>query len=207
MASRLRDAWWIGPVAALAASGLVGWYAFVARQPVPILDWFDLAVHEVSHLVAAPLPSLAMFLAGSVGQVAFPLAMAWYFGIHRRERAAGAFCLAWAGTSAWDVSVYVADAPVQALPLVGGGQHDWAYILGPRGFDAIEHAATVARVVDVTGALLVVVGMVIAGSLLLDRRSGAPVPSETERSDDDAWAAAARLPFRYEPVEERHIVG
>jgi hypothetical protein len=36
-------------------------------------------------------------------------------------------CLVWAGASAWDVSVYAADAVSQRLPLVGG-LHDWAYI-------------------------------------------------------------------------------
>ena len=97
-----------------------GWSAFVASSPVPLFDWFDLGVHEAGHLVAAPLSEIAMFMAGSFAQIAFPLAMAWYFGIRRRDRDAGGFCLAWAGASAWDVSVYAGDAVTQSLPLVGG---------------------------------------------------------------------------------------
>ncbi len=32
-----------------------------------------------------------------------------------------------------DVSIYIADAPFQRLPLIGGS-HDWAYLLGPAAF-------------------------------------------------------------------------
>src|SRR5512145_677943 len=113
-----------------AAIGLVAvvvaWFAFALARPVPLLDGFDLAVHEAGHLLAAFLPEVAMFAAGSFAQIAFPLFMAAYFGLRRRDAAAAGFCLVWAGASAWDVSVYAADAVSQSLPLVGGGQHDWA---------------------------------------------------------------------------------
>ena len=76
-----------------------------------------------------------MFLAGSVLQVAVPLGLAAYFGLLRRkEWASAGFCLAWAGTSARDVAVYVADAPVQALPLIGGGHPRLGLLAGPAGF-------------------------------------------------------------------------
>lgn len=196
---------WIGPLVALVFSAVIGWFAFVSRQPVPFLDWFDLAVHEASHMLAAPLPRLGMFMAGSVGQVVFPLAMAWYFGIHRREYGAGSFCLAWAGTSAWDVSVYIADAPIQALPLVGGGQHDWAFILGPRGFDATASAASIARAVDVVGAMAVIAGMFIAAWFAVEgfrSRSDSALEPRISPAGDEAWAAAASLPFRHQATQE-----
>src|SRR3989304_10221754 len=111
-----------GRATALAAVALAAvWYAFGAGSPVPLFDWFDLGVHEAGHLVAAPFGEITMFIGGSFAQIAFPLVMAWYFGIRRRDRAAGGFCLAWAGASAWDVSVYAGDAVAQSLPLVGGG--------------------------------------------------------------------------------------
>ena len=166
---RLPGGWRALVAAALSAA--IGWRAFIANEPVPILDWFDLAVHETGHLVTAFMPDLVMFLAGSVAQVAFPLAMAVYFGYRRNERPAAAFCLAWAGTSMWDVSVYVADAPVQALPLVGGGIHDWAWILGH--FDAIDRAADVAGFVEVSGAVLVLTAIVVA---LWPEARGDPAP-------------------------------
>ncbi|MDX1690348.1 MAG: hypothetical protein R3290_04925 [Acidimicrobiia bacterium] len=156
---------------AVVALGVV---AYGLEQPVPMLDWFDLAIHEVGHVLAYPLPELAMFLAGSVAQVAVPLGFAWYFWTTQRDRAAVAFCLAWAGTSARDVAVYVADAPVQALPLVGGGTHDWAFILGR--LDAIDRAESIAGLVSALGLVLVGVGLVVAVAGAMERAPRHPVP-------------------------------
>ncbi len=33
----------------------------------------------------------------------------------------------------WKVAVYVQDARAEELPLVGGGEHDWNYLLGRLG--------------------------------------------------------------------------
>lgn len=220
---RARDGWRrIGrPLVSAAAGGVVAWFAFVANRPVPLLDSFDLAVHEAGHLLAVWLPRLAMFLAGSVAQVAFPLFMAAYFWARARDAAASGFCLAWAGASAWDVSVYAGDAVAQSLPLVGGGEHDWAYILGPHGFDAIQMTGSVAGFIEFSGAVMAVLGIGIA---LMSAAAGvsrapsrstraprpsrmvttAPPPARTvaaatlhTQHDGDPWRAAATLPFRH----------
>jgi hypothetical protein len=163
-------------------SGVIGWFAFIAGEPVPLLDGFDLAIHETGHLLAFLMPELIMFMAGSFAQIAFPAAMAVYFLLKRSDLAGGGFCLAWAGTSAWDVSVYVADAPVQALPLIGGGTHDWAHILGH--FDAIDRAGDIAGFIEAVGAMAVLAGIVLAltplASLVM------PEPSERERKPSAA---------------------
>lgn len=150
----LRD----GTVGAFAA--LITVVSFGLGREVPLLDLFDLGIHELGHLVAAPLPTLAMFLAGSVAQVAFPLAMAAYFGFGRKDLAAAGFCAAWAGTSARDVSVYAGDAVAQRLPLIGG-EHDWAYILGPRGFDALHMTDSVAGWIESAGAAMALGGLIL----------------------------------------------
>ena len=203
---------WGRYVLSIVMSALIGWFAFVAHRPVPLLDWFDLGVHEAGHMVAMAFPDLAMFLAGSVAQVLFPLVMAAYFGIRRRDAAAGGFCLAWAGTSAWDVSVYIADAPIQALPLVGGGTHDWAWILGR--FDAIDRAGSIAGFTESLGALMVVAGigwaLVVMGSQrhrepLEESRRPRPAPIDhrprTLDPEGDPWLAAANAPFGDAPDE------
>jgi hypothetical protein len=184
-----ESAWdrWGRYAAAAVLAGVVAWFAFVAHREVPVLDWFDLAVHEVGHMVMFFAPRMMMFLGGSVAQVAVPLALAWYFGLVRRDLAGGGFCLAWAGASAWDVSVYIADAPVQALPLIGG-----------------EHE--IAGFVEFTGVLVAVAGIGIALSAAVSGL-GKPVPvlqgiSPTEdrpvASESDPWITAADLPFRHE---------
>jgi hypothetical protein len=167
---------------AASAAAVIGGFAFILREPVPLLDWFDLGIHELGHLIAAPLPELVMFMAGSFAQVAFPLAMAAYFFFGRRDWAACGFCLAWTGTSAWDVSVYMADASSQSLPLIGGGTHDWAYILGH--YNAIDQAGTIAGIVEKTGLMLVLVGIALCllPLALAPRKAGPGVASPRRRA-------------------------
>ena len=186
-----------------AASLAIGGWAFGAGRPVWGLDAFDLAVHELGHLLTALLPRLVNFLAGSVFQVAVPLALAAYFLFRRHEWASAGFCVAWAGTSARDVAVYVADAPVQALPLIGGGTHDWAYLLGPEGWNCIDRAGAVAGFVKVLGLLMVAAGVALClwplAERLLGRRrapSVMPVRVASMAGDPagDPWLAATALP-------------
>jgi hypothetical protein len=182
----------------VAAVGVVllGWVAYGLEQPVPILDWFDLAIHEAGHLIAFPLPELAMFLAGSVLQVAVPLGLAWYFWVTQRDRAAVAFCLAWAGTSARDVAVYAADARAQELPLIGGGRHDWGYILGR--FDALDRADTVAGFIAAVGLVMIGVGLVVAVAGILAGGRHHPLPSVPGRR---YVAPVRRVEAMHESVE------
>ena len=197
-----------GVAAAMASA--VTWFAFVAHREVPVLDWFDLGVHEVGHMVMSFAPRTVMFLAGSVAQVAVPLTLAWYFGMHRADAAGGGFCLAWAGASAWDVSVYIADAPVQALPLIGGGEHDWAYLLGGRGWDVMNLADEIAGFVEFMGGMAAATGIGIAlwavFSGLRRRPSPKAEPAVTASGPVvpvgvDPWVEAARLPFHDDPTE------
>ena len=189
-----------------AVSIAIGVVAFGFHQPVPALDLFDLGMHELGHLLAALLPRLVMFLAGSFLQVAVPLGLAAYFGLRRKEWASAGFCLAWAGTSARDVAVYVADAPVQALPLIGGGTHDWAYLLGPRGCDCLVQAGSIARGIEVLGLLMVIGGVGVCLWPLVNRlrasrqatvapaRASLRAPLLSGDPSGDPWLAGALLP-------------
>lgn len=144
--------------AGCVALGLLG---FSGDDRVPLLAYIDLGIHESGHLFTMWTPDTVMFFAGSVAQIAVPLALAAYFLFRRREIVGGALCLAWAGTSANQTSVYIADAPVEELPLVGGGIHDWAAILGPEGFDSIQSAGAVASAVSTAGAIMVIAGLIL----------------------------------------------
>lgn len=181
--------------------GVLAWVAYVLEQPVPVLDWFDLAIHEAGHLLALPLPEIAMFLAGSVLQVAVPIGLAWYFWVSQRDSAAMAFCLAWAGTSAKDVAIYVADARDQLLPLVGGGRHDWAYILGR--FDALDRTESVAGFVAAVGLILIGAGLVVAVSGVV---SGVR-PVKPKMRPQPLPVRSRPLPVRPARVEQMHVEG
>jgi len=203
-----ESAWarWGRYAAAGTLGGVVAWFAFIGHGAVPILDLFDLGIHEVGHMVMLFAPRMVMFLAGSVAQVAVPLALAWYFGIVRRDAAGGGFCLAWAGTSAWDVSVYIADAPIQALPLIGGGEHDWAYLLGPQGFGSMHLADEIARFVEFSGGVLAIAGIGITLWAMVAGLTTKPMPvvealpeirPATTGPGNDPWLEAANLPFKH----------
>src|SRR5262249_3847651 len=125
-------------IAAIACL-LIAWYPFLRHSSVPFLWYVDLGFHELGHMLTMWAPRLIYFAMGSVAQVAVPLGLAAYFLGIRRDRVGGGLCMAWAGTSAANVAVYVADAPYQQLPLIGG-IHDWAYILGPQHLNKLGAA-------------------------------------------------------------------
>lgn len=211
---------WIRYVVAAGVGAAMSWFAFIAHDPVPVFDWVDLGFHEVGHVITYPFPHLFTAVAGSLLQVAVPAGLAVYFWLRQHDRAATGFCMAWAGTSAWDVSVYIADAPYQALPLIGGGQHDWAYILGPRQFDAIDRAGSIAGFVETMGMAVAAAGVGLAlwpaVRFAFDRSPERSQPARPEvrrvrettgpesppasaavgpAVDGDPWLAAAQLPF------------
>ncbi len=182
--------WW-RYLAAVAACALMGWFAFVAGSRVPLLAHFNLGMHELGHMLAMPLPTMVMFIMGSAVQVAVPLGLAAYFIVHG-DRAAGAFTLGWAGSSAWEVSVYIADAPYERLQLIGG-QHDWAYLLGGNGWDAMTAAGSIATWVKGIGMLLVVAGIAVAMSGALQQQRARSGPRSVRRS---AWPTGPVRPAR-----------
>jgi hypothetical protein len=137
----------------------IGYFPITGRE-VPLLDLFDLGIHELGHMLAMPLGRFVHTLAGSFAQIAVPLGLAAYFYVVRRDLVGAGVCTAWAGTSAYDVAIYVADAPFQRLELIGG-YHDWAYLLGPGELDALGAAATIATGIRLCGALAIGAGVLL----------------------------------------------
>lgn len=155
-----------GPYGALGLTllaALAFYFPFVRHSPVPLLQWADLGFHESSHWLVRPFnQGVPYFLAGTVGQVLWPLAIGGYL-TWRGDGAGACWCLVWAGSAAQAGSVYIADAWDQELQLLGGNIHDWGYILGPQGFDDYAAAPHLAHLVYAGGELLALAG--IAGCL------------------------------------------
>ena len=135
---------------------LIGWWALVRGVRVPGLSLVNLGFHELGHFLTYPFPDLLTAAMGSVTQVIVPLGLAGYFVWRSRDLLGAGLCLAWAGASAQEVSVYIADAPYELLPLIGG-DHDWAFILDR--LDAMTAADTVAVSVLVLAWTLVLGGI------------------------------------------------
>jgi len=121
------------------------------------LDSLDLAIHETGHLVFGPLGEFVGFLGGTLMQLIVPAVFAGYF-LHRRDRHAATVALWWVGQNLWNISVYIRDARAQQLPLMGGGEHDWAYLLDT--LDLMDQDLSIARTVHLAGVVLYALAIV-----------------------------------------------
>lgn len=143
VATRARQAWLV----VLAVWGLA-----ILRHPD---DWhfpdnLNLPIHETGHLVFAWGGETLAVLGGTILQLLFPLAIAVAF--HRRQDGVGtATGLWWFGQSQVNVARYVADARAQELPLVGGGEHDWTFLLA--NWDLLDADLALARAIRLAAAL------------------------------------------------------
>jgi hypothetical protein len=109
---------------------------------LPLILWFihvfTLYIHEAGHFFFRIFGRTIYFLGGSIMQVLVPAV--WFVVAQREKSKLAPVALFFAGESLVDVSVYVKDAPVRVLPLLGGNHvfHDWATVLG--GWDMMDWA-------------------------------------------------------------------
>lgn len=148
--------------------GLYGWY--LARRPgeFSFLDNIDVAIHETGHLVFAPFGEFMGVLGGTLFQLIVPLSFMGYF-LWKREWHSATVPLWWAGQNLFNIARYIADARAQELPLVGGGEHDWVYLLDE--WSALEHDLAIAGRVHAAGVWVVLLAS-IAGIWLASRHQG-----------------------------------
>jgi len=151
--------------ARLALTMVLTIYGFICLkhpEKYRLLDSVDLAFHEAGHVFFGPFGEFVGFLGGTLMQLLVPVACAAYF-LRRGDRHSVSVVLWWVAQNLWNISVYVRDARSQALPLVGSGEHDWAYILGR--LDLLEFDHVLGRVVHTAG-VVIFIGSVIWGIYL-----------------------------------------
>lgn len=138
----------------LALTLLLAVYGFVClRSPGTYrwLDAVDLTIHETGHLLFAFGGETLHLLGGTILQLLMPLAFVLYF-LREDDPHSASVPLWWVGQNCWNVSVYVSDARTQQLPLVGGGEHDWAILLGSAGLLAWDQ--TLGHAIYLVGVAL-----------------------------------------------------
>lgn len=142
----------VGAVSVLALYGLA-----ILREPgFALIDNVNLPIHETGHLVFSAFGDLITALGGTLFQLIVPAVFVGYF-LRRRDQFAASIALWWVAENLWNVAVYVADAQEQALPLVGGGEHDWAFILAE--LDVLQQDARIAAMVRFAGTVLFVIAI------------------------------------------------
>jgi len=138
-------------------TGVLTAILFAAREPVRraffLLDGADLLIHEAGHPIFGLLGNQWLTAAGgTILQLLMPLA--FWRDFRRRDQPRSALvCLAWVGQNFLHIGRYAADARAQDLPLVGGGVHDWTYLLETVGL--LTHDIGVGMTFDLIGCALI----------------------------------------------------
>lgn len=131
----------------------------------------EFGVHEASHFAFAFLPAVFTAAAGSLGEVAFTMLLA-YACFRAKAYFAASFSLIWVALAMNSAGNYMADARAQAMPLIGAGPdpiHDWHFVFSQLGWLSAD--AAIGGTVRVLGDLIGLVGIIIAVSWIVQMAS------------------------------------
>lgn len=147
------------------ALAIYGAWCVAKPDQYRFLDGLDLPIHETGHIVFAWGGEVITALGGTMFQLIVPLLFVIYFW-RRGDRHAATVPLWWVGQNCWNIARYVADARAMDLPLVGGGEHDWNFLLGVWG--ALPKDTLIARDIRAIGTLIVAASVCIGWWALTD---------------------------------------
>lgn len=138
-------------------------YTPVRHFDLPGILWFThlmlLYIHEAGHLLFSAFGDTLRIMGGSLNQVLAPLV--WFVIAKREESTLSNVALFFTGVSIVDVSIYVKDAEVLQLPLIGGlskAHHDWRNLL--MRWDMVDSAFLLGEILFWCGMMLAVYGIV-----------------------------------------------
>ncbi|MFC1993650.1 hypothetical protein ACFLVI_00120 [Chloroflexota bacterium] len=113
-----------------------------------IIDNANLLFHEAGHLIFRVFGDAMALYGGTLGQLIIPIICIVAFW-RQRSLVSVLVVLVWLFENLFNIAGYVADARAQELPLVGGGEHDWANILSRWG--ALHYDMMLATILRVIG--------------------------------------------------------
>ena len=145
-------------VAATVGILLIAWASHATHAFIPVLDHANLAFHEAGHWIYGILGRTMSLYGGTLGQLTFP-AVALAIFIKRRHTLGVALAGAWIGENLFNIARYMSDARSQALPLVGGGEHDWTAIFNRWG--ALASDKKVAHVTSTLGWIVILASVAV----------------------------------------------
>lgn len=192
--------------AKLAASFLLGvyliqaadaFYEYTPGRPWPFLltairNGIFLFIHEGGHALFFFFGRTLNILGGSFWQIAFPL-ISFILAIRKGSHFIAPFALYWVGTNMMDVSLYMRDAPLRMLPLLGGHKswHDWWNLF--REWDMLDSAGTWADLFYFSG-LFIGIGAIVWGIFNAVQRFRNPLPYKILQDETEQRTPGFTIP-------------
>jgi hypothetical protein len=149
---------------------LMRWMATDSDGFLRIVDDINLVIHEAGHPIIGIFGEWPHWWGGTIMELLVPGFICGVF-IYQRSALSAAFAGVWFFENLHYIAWYMADARTQELPLVGGGEHDWAALLTHYGL--LEKDTQIAHVVNQVGYIGIVACLVFAVSVWLIQRGNA----------------------------------
>ena len=136
------------------------WYYAKTYQEWHFIDTVNLIFHEAGHTIFFFLGNFLQVVAGSATQILIPLLISIYF-FYKNEKLNGSIIMLWVGQNVLNVSLYIGDAALMQLELLGGDAvvHDWNYILTTLGL--IRYTNIIASISFIIGICIIIVATII----------------------------------------------
>jgi hypothetical protein len=167
--------------------GMVAFYLLIIKSEpgfVFIVDHANLLFHEAGHPIIRIFSQRLETYGGTIGQLIFPAVLAITFW-RRGESLSLAGSLVLFFENWLNIARYMADARAQVLPLVGGGDHDWANIFGR--WRVLAYDMRISELVKVIGW----VGMALPCLWVIwqswRRRNEVEAPGKLEAAMEASW--------------------
>lgn len=150
-------------------------YCAADRQGFHFFDNVDLVVHEAGHVLFFPFGEFLNVAGGTILQLLAPMVFVLYFLFKRDFYSVGIVSF-WLGQSFVNVARYAADAVEMNLSLLGGGNHDWNFLLAQTG--ALAEAQTVSNAFYYAGIAIICAGIIIGLSNIKYHKDGEGQPGK-----------------------------
>jgi hypothetical protein len=156
-----------------AALAVYGVGILRSDDPFTLIDNVNLPIHETGHLVFAACGEQVTALGGTLLQLIVPFAFVVSFLV-RNDRHAASVMLWWMGENCIYIGHYMADAVVQELPLVGGGEHDWAFLFGE--WNVLAYSERIGHDVQLVGGAIMLAATIWGVRTALAKADTEPTP-------------------------------
>lgn len=152
-----------GLIALLAFSLILArWMAKDSDGFLRIVDDIDLVIHEAGHPIFGIFGEQPMWFGGTLMELVVPAGIAIVFW-YQRSALSAAFAAVWFFENFHYIGWYMADAQEMALPLAGGGEHDWNTIFTHYGvldqYESISSTFIKIGYVGIAASLVFAVGV------------------------------------------------